>query len=286
MIFVDRTAVAAPEELLTPDKQGLTELDRATAFFADSNNAQEKFIFKQYKVKAVVNALNQLFHNKCAYCESLTAATHPVDVEHFRPKAGYNLIKENGSELKKPGYYWLAASWDNLLPSCIDCNRERTHDQPNSAPRKKTGKGSNFPLEDETMRATKAGEEAREQALLLNPCIDRPEEHLEFIEDGNIRSKLIQEQESRKGQVSIEVYGLRRMGLLLTRQAHAKQISAQIALVKKLGLEVAAHPNNQQLRQLLLDELKRLNDFTDDQQPYAGMARQMIAAFITEQRGS
>jgi uncharacterized protein (TIGR02646 family) len=279
MIFVDRSLVAAPEELLNRDKDGLTELEKVTAFFAIVANREKTFTFKQYKEKPVVEALNLLFHGKCAYCESIATATQPVDVEHFRPKGGYNL---NGqSKLQKPGYYWLAAMWDNLMPSCIDCNRERFQAQAAGVPSKKTGKGNNFPLEDEGVRATQPGEEAHEVPLLLNPCVDRPEEHLEFIDEGNIRARLAAAgQESRKGQVSIDVYGLRRMGLVLARQARAKEIRAQIELVSKLALVVQQNPNSANLKGILRDELARLKAFTADDQPYAGMARQIVEAFI------
>ena len=41
-------------------------------------------------------------------------------MEHYRPKA--RVSTEQGD---KPGYYWLAARWENLLPSCTDCNSPR-----------------------------------------------------------------------------------------------------------------------------------------------------------------
>ena len=50
------------------------------------------------------------------------------------------------------GYYWLAATWPNLLLSCADCNRPRTQDDCDGNARV-IGKANFFPLVDETKRA-------------------------------------------------------------------------------------------------------------------------------------
>ena len=48
---------------------------------------------KCYKADDIKNALNTLYHGKCAFCETRTEVMH---VEHFRPKRG------------NPGYWHLA----------------------------------------------------------------------------------------------------------------------------------------------------------------------------------
>jgi len=291
LIFVDRSQRAeisqrARAVLLEADKTGLSERQKAIRFYEKQVNRTKSFAFRRYKEKAVTEALNELFHGKCAYCESIAIATQPIDVEHFRPKAGYNVTLNGRTVLNKPSYYWLAADWDNLLPSCIDCNRERIQTLPDGISSKKSGKGNNFPLEDETMRAAAPGDEAREVPLLLNPCVDLPEEHLEFMQDGNVRAKLVAPgQESHKGQVSIEIYGLRRLGLLLQRQARAKLILAQITRVEQLARAVQMQgPFPIDIKSQLREEIKILRGYMSDDQPYAGMARQMINAFIESAR--
>lgn len=67
-----------------------------------------------------------------------------MDVEHYRPKGGY--LDPDGT-LCQPGYYWLAADWNNLFPSCIDCNREREQIMVKGQA-KKLGKANKFPLVD------------------------------------------------------------------------------------------------------------------------------------------
>lgn len=50
----------------------------------------------------------------------------PLDVEHFRPKSEIDEVDPAtfrpvpGRAPTAPGYYWLAAAWSNLLPSCIE----------------------------------------------------------------------------------------------------------------------------------------------------------------------
>jgi hypothetical protein len=79
-----------------------------------------EFSFDQdiYGHPTVKEALRQAQHGKCCFCERKEEIG---DVEHFRPKAGYQ--QKVGSKVFKPGYYWLAYDWDNLFYSCPKCNR-------------------------------------------------------------------------------------------------------------------------------------------------------------------
>ncbi len=74
------------------------------------------------------------------------------------------------------------------------------------------GKGIKFLLKDEQKRVRDhTMPTSIEEPLLLNPCIDQPNEHLEFSADGTISST------SKKGQYSIEIFGLYRADLVLKR---------------------------------------------------------------------
>src|SRR5829696_5580783 len=96
--------------------------------------------------KAMKKALFEGFNNKCAYCED-NLLSQPGDVEHFRPKRAVTDENDNPvlwsprSKKKHPGYYWLAYHWENLLPSCNDCNRP--HRSTDGRP---VGKGTRFPV--------------------------------------------------------------------------------------------------------------------------------------------
>jgi uncharacterized protein (TIGR02646 family) len=270
MIRIDRKKVAPPPEL---QSRGEAERAEAIAFFGKKKNRTQPFSFKAYKHPAVVEALASLFHSKCAYCESVYAATQPVDVEHYRPKGA--VVGERGRP-EKPGYYWLAAEWENLLPSCIDCNRQREHGRG-----RLSGKANLFPLEDPRERARRPGDEAKERPLLLNPCADDPAQHLEFLEGGLVRAALAGKRESAKGQSSIEVYGLRRPGLVRARKALELKIRARLKHVAELAAALdAGQGDRAQLEEWIREAIEELKGYTRPQEPYAAMARALIERFF------
>lgn len=191
MIAVDRAGVAAPVDLdLARDSRGARELAAARAFVNDPEKTGSPG-FSAYSSGAVKTALDMLFHGKCAYCESHYARTQPVDVEHYRPKGGVEGVEGHR------GYWWLAMAWDNLLPSCIDCNRRRRQVTPdaespsmlrflengdyNRAQAINTGKQTAFPLARDSFRASgEADDPELELRLLLDPTRDDPGLHLGY----------------------------------------------------------------------------------------------------------
>lgn len=197
--------------------------------------AYGKFSF--YKNETLVSALQRNFFLKCAYCESSFVHVSPADIEHFRPKSAVKIDEKTGDKKVqelKPGYYWLAAEWDNLLLSCIDCNRRRNQDAIAGDGEIASGKATIFPLADEKLRvrdhstwkdqleSVKKEEKSR---LLLNPCIDDPAEHLKFrmrYEGKKLLGVFAEAvNDSLKGQKSINIYGLNRAGLVWARTREA-----------------------------------------------------------------
>src|SRR5215213_749615 len=158
MIRINRDKVPVPPELADDSKSAAAkERIKTDAFYAVKKNRLLPYDkYAAYKKAGVIKALNDLFRGKCAYCESVYAATQPTDVEHYRPKGGVVVA----GEFSRPGYYWLAASWENLLPSCIDCNRERKQDFTDKASGK-SGKANHFPLTTEDYRAKSPDEMKR-----------------------------------------------------------------------------------------------------------------------------
>ncbi|MCP4096036.1 MAG: endonuclease [Planctomycetaceae bacterium] len=259
MRHVDRSDVNPPQGLIGIDSPGAKEIARA-AEQVRVNGKVSGFTFRAYKRSDVRHALEQLFHGKCAYCESRYDVSGPVDIEHFRPKGEVDGVTDH------KGYWWLAASWDNLLPSCLDCNRRRYQPTPGhmsslralasavdtgDLSRIKTGKNSVFPISGN--RVMERQERARtsdldgEDALLLNPCADIPNDHLRFYIDPNgehigvvfartsdgdeghdalpelvedpmeVERKAREAGISARGAVSIQVYGLNRLAVLQER---------------------------------------------------------------------
>jgi hypothetical protein len=261
---VDRGTQPGPAALHRRDGKGLSELDRARAHQGIAAPAplpgakarkKKAFAFDAYRSEEVKRRLETLFHGKCAYCESFYASTAPVDVEHYRPKGEV----EGGDG--HPGYWWLAMAWDNLLPSCIDCNRRRGQTVgvkagdgeglwSLAAPggvKVSMGKQHSFPI-----IGARAHEEtaslAAEEALLLDPSRDHPDDHLVFHADPATPIALVVPKAARpdaavdalplaqgaseadmiaaaararglsaRGAVSIQVYGLNRLGLVQAR---------------------------------------------------------------------
>ena len=266
-----------PASLVGDDSVGGRERTRAITFYADPANVDKPFTFRAYKSLDVVEELGRSFGGKCAYCEGSWEGTAPVDVEHWRPKGGYAAE----GRLKKPGYYWLAADWMNLLPSCIDCNRERTQ-KFQDAPPHLAGKANKFPLPSEKRRATAVDRERLERPRLLHPYLDDPAEHLEFLDEGAIRARKVGNTPSRKGVASIETYGLLRMGLVNRRSDRQGEIEAWMARVRRSALRVQQSPSPE-TQQDLVDDLNQLETFRDPGKEYSAMAGQMIDAFRLEE---
>ncbi|MEM8932320.1 MAG: retron system putative HNH endonuclease [Acidobacteriota bacterium] len=229
MIHVDRSSVPTPKALDGPNSKAEAEKKKAEVHFAKADPGSFKG-FKAYKDPTVKEALERLFHGKCAYCECVYAANQPVDIEHYRPKSGF--IDSDG-KLVKPGYWWLAADWDNLLPSCIDCNRSRGHKTVDDT-EENLGKANQFPIADEAKRWRKEQDGDHEIRLLLDPCRDQPEELLTFGAKGEVKAKpkagAVGQQVVR---ASIQVYGLNRNGLATRRREAMLAAQSRLSAIER-----------------------------------------------------
>ncbi|HWT01539.1 MAG TPA: hypothetical protein VN256_14925 [Pyrinomonadaceae bacterium] len=278
MIRVNRARVPVPPDLADDEQSaGAKERKKTGEFYSDPKNRGASYgKYSAYKKESVIKALNELFRGKCAYCESLYAATQPVDVEHFRPKGAVVI----DGELKPPGYYWLAATWENLLPSCIDCNRERKQDYVDKT-KGKSGKANHFPLKGkEKHRAADPKSVTREDRarLLLDPCRDDCDSHLQFTDEGvaePARSK--GGRRSPMGTASILVYGLNRFHLAALRAERARETMAVITRLKRLEARIDMDPADRfGFREELREEMAMLKGYGQADRKYAGMVRQLV----------
>lgn len=304
---VDRGKRAGPASLLAKSR-GKTEVERARDHQADTNPKKGSFKYLAYKDDEVKRRLDELFHGKCAYCETFYSASAPVDVEHYRPKGA---VSEDDSH---PGYWWLAAVWTNLLPSCIDCNRKRVQRAPppstslvelfeHSAASKfrasQSGKKDSFPIAADGKRLT--GESVaydEEKALLLDPTRDDPAEHLKFdltTSLGLVVPVEVNGNPSERGAMSIQVYGLNRLGLvqdrtrLLRRLEFLGDLAIDLgALIQELegaNIDAALQAAGIQrlamrLRQLQDRTLVEMRDMGDPRSPYSEMVKTWLKAFV------
>jgi len=160
---------------------------------AISEKNHHKFSY-YYAHKEVKEALEIIYSEKCAYCESKTKHVSSLQVEHYRPKAK---VDEDSNH---KGYYWLGYEWSNLLLACPKCNEQGA-------------KGNRFPISN--IRVSVHSHQyladtsplIDENPLLLNPEIDNPREHFIFDVYGKIESSTI------RGIATIEICKLDRINL-------------------------------------------------------------------------
>lgn len=216
-----------------------------------------------YNAASVKTRLLSDQHRKCCYCESRPTSVSYGDVEHFRPKGGYQQVK--GEPLHKPGYYWLAYEWSNLYFACHLCNQEF--------------KGNYFPLRNPRQRARCHTDALpQEQPLLPDPATEDPARYLTFRQD-SIRPK----RGSQRGKACIEAFGLDRPELLDRRIEHLKRLlHARIigAIDLSLPLSATARQFLSEARlslakgQALVADARRMwYEAALDQAEFAGMVR-------------
>lgn len=282
---VDRSVVKVPASLLphnpgrSRQSAGAVELARNIEKFQAGK--PKEMSFAAYGQDSVKAALQALFHGKCAYCESFYDATAPVDVEHFRPKGR---LAEDAAH---PGYWWLAADWDNLLASCIDCNRRRRQQRAEADGgllAESTGKQDQFPVTGPHVASHEADIGA-EQPLLIDPCRDDPARHLGFRVDREpllaLALPLDPPEAPQRGAAAIRVHGLNRLALVQERTRVLRRLEllrAVLARLDEAAALIAGSGDPAALRALapidaavqrLLDDMQAMADPT---QPYSAMA--------------
>jgi uncharacterized protein (TIGR02646 family) len=225
VIFLDRDRSDGEGRPIRPNQDWfeLAAKARMDALHEAGAHEARASVYGNDQVRA---ALEELFHDKCAYCESRVSAVADWDVEHFRPKG--KVAERDGH----PGYYWLAYEWSNLYPSCSHCNQRRK-DRPRWGDLQYAGSGGKmdqFPLEDESSRALSPDDDLGTEArLLLDPCADRPEEHLRYTVDGQVVAVV----GSRKAEVSIDVFHLRRRRLRDQRRNKGKAVVDLLKIIRE-----------------------------------------------------
>jgi len=151
------------------------------------------------------HALHAQFLGKCAYCETPLGIEGLGEIEQFRPKVMYGVQ--------------ASLDWGNLLLACKVCDRN---------------KGGRFPLEHGTLNPTLPYRERllSESPMLLHPCIDPPDEHLRFSDDGRVDGL------SERGRVTISVLDLNRLQLVEAR----KMALLRLAMLQPDERDAAVEP--------------------------------------------
>ncbi|WP_053002429.1 retron system putative HNH endonuclease [Kordia jejudonensis] len=287
MIFIDRNSVDVPDVLVDENGKAKKELDAAIAHFTGPNKHKTYDKFKVYRSPTVKAALIEMSHGKCVYCESTFLKTYVGDIEHFRPKGEIEELKPTGNS--KPGYYWLAADWNNLLLSCRNCNQKSKQRTENNAALRSMGKMNQFPLLDEAHRArthTDDLQKEEEVRLLINPAVENPEDYFKYdINSGVMQPKTSEQLIQERAKASIKVFALQRVKLVHSREKKAIEISAQMQTVENALRTMnqfynAADESTHHLKENLKFQLKRLKQFLGKKEENLALARQMIGKFM------
>lgn len=244
MIKVSRADFALPPELARRSEAALRKL---YAFFdislADRLQRYIEFDSRIWREARVL--LNDVFHGKCAYCETRIIGLNG-EVELFRPKAG--AIGMDRKDKSPDHYWWLAYEWNNLYLACRECNFNKANKFP--------VKGKRGPLKASLSKLQKV-----EKPFLLDPCHDDPEKHLAFSESGFVASS------SERGRFTIEVLNLNRPSLVADRSREIEDIQRTVLLMLSAQRYSA-------------DELEKL---MSPDRPYLAAKRQVMHRFMREQ---
>ena len=221
-------------------------------------------------MQLVYKSHHQPFFAKCAYCENVVVGFQHGDIEHYRPKAAVSdawhnpvtVTEPDGTETNHPGYYWLAYDWQNLLLSCGTCNQITK----SRVTGRLIGKGTRFPVVG--FRASRMGDETKEDPLLIHPVRDDPADHLRVDETGVMIGTTF------RGDMCITVFGLNERETLLNGRARCvKQTRNLLALIQFTASSTDGRPDD--LRELFL----QLREIEDGRVPYSAAGRAVIARF-------
>lgn len=237
MILVERFSITPPERFRL---QANADLERLMVEYRGSGF---RVNFRGEIWRQVKPNLMELFHGKCAYCESQISHLDFGDVQHLRPKGS---VQENSIH---SGYYWLAYEWENLLLLCSICG---------------ANKRNKFPLIVEADRAFGPNDPLeKEQPLLLDPCHDDPTQHLHFATDSGLIEPL-----TDRGEATVELVGLNRAALVAERARRIQSLRRE--------LRSAASLSDLELAELL-------REFVANPAPYAAFARAALDEWLAKQ---
>jgi predicted ATP-binding protein involved in virulence len=251
MIYVDRERVPIPNffsEVVKPYEEEILNRLRLKSKFK-----QIRFKQEDYLPETLFNDLNQLFQNKCAYCESHLNKTDIVD--RFRPSESVSDQKGQAAE----GYYWLSYTWFNLYLSCTECQRYKSNYFPVVGSRLGTPPVKTYQNYEHLQEFV-----SEEKALFLDPCDLKVHSEVQFLYD---RSGMLEPQ-SKPANYTLDFLELNRARLVNERQERIKELSV---LLTSVSLEADES-----------EKLEKVLDSLEDFNSHLGLNRQYIAEWYSE----
>ncbi|AIM37565.1 hypothetical protein KO02_13360 [Sphingobacterium sp. ML3W] len=204
MIYINRKTISHPEIFYSKEIEAAKISEKNFYSRPYELRSQERNLthLDQKLNNMLRKALMEVFNGRCAYCESQISNS---SCDHFSPKNGARGFE---NEFSNDHYWWLSYEWNNLYNCCLECNRY---------------KSSWFPV-----KGSRAATETKyndiviqEEALLIDPCIDRPQEHLTYNEAGEMVSL------TTKGKTTIEIIKLNRSELVEARHRTIQKLKTQ-----------------------------------------------------------
>ena len=242
MIHVDKRSEDCPPILDGEPVQTEVRLIKAAVEREEAVPTSE--LKRHFAHSSVLAALSRNYRERCAFCESEGAR----DIHHYRPMSRYP---------------WLAYDWANLLLACPTCSRTAADQFPLPEP------DSSIAPSDVKKRLNSW---TSEKPLLLQPELDRPDEHLEVWHDGTLRRK------SERGQATIDTFRLNREELIDARWRVIDDLMARLrSATDAFVAAMRRHKNLERLpnafHQAFVGIFQDLNQRANGEQPYSLVAR-------------
>ena len=210
-------------------------------------------------------SLRITFAQKCVYCESVQEDTNSnFQLLYYRPFPNEANVKNWQKTLH---YFWLAWQWPNMYLACPTCYE---HYMNNGRP---------FPVKN--LRAQPAMCQSyqelfhvawlneTEKPLILDPCYDKPGQHIQYIlKENSVELKGI----SERGEVTISVLKLNRKQLGYARRKEANHFEQHVRAIWQKA-------SSGKLSQA---DINKLIDKCEPNVPFAGLKRYILQQQLYE----
>ncbi|KRE50636.1 AAA family ATPase [Paenibacillus sp. Soil724D2] len=245
-----------PEPNIFYSQEFIVEKDLMHNFFQEETLEQFKPNYKLYKI--IAKQLAKAFHNKCAFCELKLDNPSVWHVERFRPSINAMNLK---GQISSTHYWWLRYDWNNLYLICKECN---------------INKGNLFPVKGK--RAQRFQPLESEVRLLLDPCVDNPEEFLLCDYNSGLLFS-----DTDIGRITIDVFNLNRKTLKDKRKQEIDNlIKLWNSLTKNTRLKRNQHLSNEDILFYQKVEEYLLSIFNNDKDEFLLIKRLFILTKLSE----